>query len=198
MVKVIGLTGSIAVGKSTVTARLRELGYQVVDADVLARDAIEKGTKGYDQIRDEFGCIDESGQVDRKKLGDIVFHDKEMKNKLENIIHPFVIENMQKSIDSCHDSLIFLDIPLLYETHLDKMCDSVIVVYVNEEIQVKRLMNRNHITKEKALHLMKQQMSIEIKKQYADYIIDNSLGVNELYQEINRVLGVLEYEIIHE
>ena len=118
MVKVIGLTGSIAVGKSTVTHYLLTHGYQVVDADLLAHHALEKGTSCYEKVINIFDCLDENQNIDRKKLGKIVFQDKNKKQILENIIHPYVIEQMQTSILECQDDLIFLDIPLLFEAQI--------------------------------------------------------------------------------
>lgn len=96
MVKVIGLTGSIAVGKSTVTQYLLTHGYQVVDADYLSHQALMKGTSSYEQVKNIFGCLDSNGDVDRKKLGQIVFQDKHKKQQLENIIHPYVIQQIKK------------------------------------------------------------------------------------------------------
>ena len=198
MSKVIGLTGSIAVGKSSVTQYLKTHGYQVLDADEISKQALNKGTKCYERVKELFDCLDENQNIDRKKLGNIVFHDPHKKQQLENIIHPYVIEVMKQGIDDCQDELIFLDIPLLFEVHLEDMCDKIIVVYVDEETQMKRLMKRNHISKEAALHLMSQQISIEKKKTMGDYIIDNRHDFLDLYQEIERVIKVLHDETIYE
>lgn len=198
MVKVIGLTGSIAVGKSTVTQYLLTHGYQVVDADYLSHQALMKGTASYEQIKKTFDCLDENDDVDRKKLGQIVFQDQHKKQQLEAIIHPYVINQMQRSIQNCQKNLIFLDIPLLFEVHLESLCDKIIVVYVDEKTQSQRLMKRNHITLEEAQHLMKQQISIEKKKDMGDYIINNNQNFEDLYQDIERVIKVIKDEVIHE
>lgn len=198
MVKVIGLTGSIAVGKSTVSRYLITHGYQVLDADLISKEALNLGTSCYEKVKELFGCVGQDGSIDRKELGKIVFHDSQKKKELENIIHPYVIEQMQKGIQECQDDLIFLDIPLLFEAHLEYLCDDIIVVYVDEKTQMQRLMNRNHIASSDALNLMNQQISIEKKKQMGDYIIDNRLNYQDLYIEIERVLKVIKDEVIHE
>lgn len=198
MVKVIGLTGSIAVGKSTVSRYLITHGYQVLDADLISKEALNFGTSCYEKVKELFGCVKQDGLIDRKKLGNIVFHDHQKKKELEDIIHPYVIEQMQKGIQECQDDLIFLDIPLLFEAHLEYLCDHVIVVYVDEKIQMQRLMNRNHISSSDALNLMSQQISIEKKKEMGNFIIDNRLNYQDLYIEIERVLKVIKDEVIHE
>lgn len=198
MVKVIGITGSIAVGKSTVTQYLRTLGYHVLDSDEISRQALDKGEVCYQKVVEEFGCVDEQGNIDRKALANIVFHDRDKKIILENIIHPYVVEQLQKGIETCQEDIIFLDIPLLYEAHLEYLCDKIIVVYVDEKIQSQRLMSRNDINEKQAKHLMSQQISIEDKKQKADYVIDNRLDLAHLYQNIERILKVMMDEIIHE
>ena len=198
MVKVIGLTGSIAVGKSTVSRYLITHGYQVLDADLISKEALNPGTCCYQRVKEIFGCVKDDGYIDRKKLGEIVFYDKEKKQVLEDIIHPYVIEQLKKGIKECQDDLIFLDIPLLYEIHVESLCDKVIVVYVDERTQMNRLMKRNHISQKEALNLMQQQISIEKKKMLGDFIIDNRLDYQELYIEIERVIKEIKDEIIYE
>ncbi|WP_028044127.1 dephospho-CoA kinase [Candidatus Stoquefichus massiliensis] len=198
MTRVIGITGSIAVGKSTVTQYLLTHGYCVEDADKISHQALNKGTSCYEKVIEKFDCLNEDGTINRQKLGQIVFHNKDKKQDLENIIHPYVIETMQKRIDQYQGKLIFLDIPLLFESHLEFMCDKIIVVYVDEQTQIQRLMKRNHITQDEAVHLMKQQISIEKKKILGDYIIDNRLNYEDLYKNIEKVLEVLKDETIYE
>lgn len=198
MVKVIGLTGSIAVGKSTVSRYLITHGYPVLDADVISKEALNIGTTCYQKVKELFGCVKEDGTIDRKELGKIVFNNQEKKEMLENIIHPYVIEHIQHGIQNCQDDIIFLDIPLLFEAHLEYLCDYIIVVYVDEKTQMNRLMNRNHISSQDAFNLMKQQISIEKKKEMGDFIIDNRMNYQELYIEIERVLKVIKDEVIYE
>ncbi|MCD8027502.1 MAG: dephospho-CoA kinase [Erysipelotrichaceae bacterium] len=194
--KVIGITSSIAGGKSTVTNYLRKKGYTVLDADEISHHALDKGTRSYYQVMEMFKeCVDENRNINRHKLGQIVFNDSRMKKQLEDIIHPYVSSTMKKQIQQSDEDVIFLDIPLLYEAHFEYLCDKIIVVYVDEDIQCERLMKRNHIDKQEAFHLMQQQMSIEEKKNKADYVLDNSLGFEDLYQNIERILNS---EIIYE
>jgi len=195
MTKVIGLTGSIAVGKSTVTHYLMTHGYQVLDADKISHHALDQGTECYEKVKDIFGCVDHDGNINRQQLGQIVFYDQKKKKQLEDIIHPYVIEELKKGICACQDAVIFLDIPLLYEIHLEYLCDQIIVVYVDEKTQMERLMKRNHIDEDQALNLMQQQISIEKKKEMADFVIDNRQSFEALYQDIERVL---KDEIIYE
>ena len=198
MTKVIGITGSIAVGKSTVTSYLITHGYTVLDADEISHHALDKGTSSYEMVKELFGCLNDDLTINRKTLGEIVFHDEYKKQQLENIIHPYVISELKKGIDNCEDKLIFLDIPLLFEVHLESLCDKIVVVYVDEKTQQERLMKRNHISSEDAKHLMSQQISIEVKKDMGDYIIDNRMMFENLYIEIERILKELKDETIYE
>ncbi|MEG0277456.1 MAG: dephospho-CoA kinase [Coprobacillus sp.] len=198
MSKVIGLTGSIAVGKSTVTSYLLTHGYTVLDADEISRHALDIGKPCYEMVKELFGCLNDDLSINRKALGEIVFHDTYKKQQLEDIIHPYVIDELKKGIDACKAEFVFLDIPLLFEVHLESLCDKIVVVYVDEKTQAQRLMNRNHISMEEAKHLMSQQISIEIKKEKADFIIDNRLMFENLYIEIERILKELKDEIIYE
>ena len=197
MVKVIGITGSIAVGKSTVTRYLLMHGYQVLDADKISKEALNVGTACYNKVVSLFNCVNDDLTIDRKALGAIVFSDALKKKQLEDIIHPHVLETLNKGIKECEDELIFLDIPLLFEAKLEYLCDKIIVVYVDENTQMHRLMERNHIDEDAAMHLMKQQMSIEDKKKLGDYIIDNRFNHEDLYKNIERVLKEIKDEIIH-
>ena len=192
---VVGITGSIAVGKSSVTNYLRSKGYKVVDADEITHRSYQKGTKCYYQIIENFDCLDQNEEIDRKCLGNIIFSHQEKKKLLESIVHPYVIECIQKEINQS-SGLIFLDIPLLYEISLESLCDKIIVVYVDEKTQLKRLMERNHILEKEAQKLINSQISIEIKKLLADYVIDNRFSFDKLYQNIDRELEVIKNEAV--
>ena len=183
--KVIGITGSIACGKSTVTDYLLKLGYQVVDSDKISREALTKDLDCIFQVEQLFDCV-ENGKVDRKKLGRIIFHDEKAKKQLEGIIHPYVIKKLKQAIQSCQDSVIFLDIPLLYESHLEYLCDEIMIVYLSEEKQLERLMKRDHIDQDYARVIMNNQISIEEKKKRAQIIIDNNGTIDQLYDQLNQ------------
>lgn len=192
--KVYGITGSIACGKSTVTSYLREKGYVVIDADQLSRDALTIDQDCILKVKTLFGCVND-GVVDRKALGRIIFHDQNAKKQLEGIIHPYVISKMKEEMIHHKDkTCIFLDIPLLYESHLEYLCDQVIVVYLDEMNQLQRLMKRDQIDKEYAYTIMHNQISSLKKKEMADIVLDNNQGIEQLYQQINQLLERINHE----
>lgn len=194
--KVYGITGSIACGKSTVTNYLREHGYLVIDADRISREALTIDQGCIEKIDQLFHCV-HGGIVDRKALGKKVFHDAKAKKMLENIIHPYVISRLKEAIQENQDlSCLFLDIPLLYESHLEYLCDSIIVVYLDEKQQVKRLMERDHIDEEYALTIMKNQISSDKKKEMANIVLDNTKEPAFLYQQIEQLMKGIENERI--
>ena len=165
--EIFGITGSIATGKSTVTNYLRDKGYLVVDSDKLAYDALTIDQDCINKTKTRFNLPE--GKIDRKKLGKIIFNDKEIE-------------------DNRDLKYIFLDIPLLYESKLEYLCDKVIVVYLSLEDELKRLMERDQIDKEYAKLIIANQMSIETKKEKADIILDNSGSLENLYKQIEELL----------
>ena len=173
--KVLGITGSIETGKSTVTNYLKQRGYLVVDSDKLAYDALTIDEVCIKQTKNRFDLP--AGPIDRKALGRIIFNDKQAKKDLEEII-----------VLNQHLDLIFLDIPLLFESNLEYLCDAVIVVYLKEDEEIKRLMKRDNIDEDYARLIIGNQMSIEEKKMRADIVLDNNQGLDELYQQIETLL----------
>ena len=194
MRNVIGLTGSIASGKSTVSAKLRELGYFVIDCDEIAHRIIKKARVGYYPVVAEFGeeILDSIGHIDRKKLGKIIFEDKSKKEKLNQILHPIIKDIVIKDINEYNHGLIFLDCPLLFETDFHELCDSTVVVYVNMDTQIQRLMARDGITFPEALTKIYAQMSMDKKLELADYVIDNCHSLGDLDWQIKQLLFKLE------
>ncbi|MBT2574132.1 dephospho-CoA kinase [Bacillus sp. ISL-51] len=193
---VIGLTGGIASGKSTVARMLIERGITVIDADIIAKQAVEKGMPAYGQIIDAFGedILLENGELDRRKLGSIVFTDEQKRLALNKIVHPAVRAEMMKQRDeavSRHESFVVLDIPLLYESKLEYLVDKVIVVTVTAETQLKRLMERNSLTEEEALSRITSQMPLVDKTKRADNVIDNSGSVEKTKQQLDDILKSL-------
>ena len=185
--KVLGITGSIATGKSTVTNYLKQRGYLVVDSDKLAYDALTIDEVCIKQTKNRFDLP--AGPIDRKALGRIVFNDRKAKKDLEDIIHPYVIKRIKDVIaDNQDKKFIFLDIPLLFENNLEYLCDKIIVVYLNEQEEIKRLMKRDNIDEDYARLIIGNQMSIEEKKMRADIVLDNNQGLDELYQQIETLL----------
>ena len=185
--KVYGITGSIATGKSTVTNYLREKGYLVVDSDKLAYDALTIDEDCIDRVKKRFDLHGDT--IDRKALGRIVFNDPIAKKDLENIIHPYVINKIKETIHNNQNlKIIFLDIPLLFESNLEYLCDKIIVVYLNYQEEVKRLMKRDNIDEKYAKIIISNQMNIEDKKRLADIVLDNNKTLENLYQQIDLML----------
>ncbi|WP_369041487.1 dephospho-CoA kinase [Staphylococcus warneri] len=193
MSKVIGLTGGIASGKSTVSELLTAFGFKVVDADTAAREAVAKGTPGIEKVREVFGdeAIDENSEMDRKYMGDLVFNYPGERIKLNEIVHPIVREIMeekkQQFLKEGHN--VIMDIPLLYENELQDTVDEVWLVYTSESIQIDRLMERNDLTQEEAKARVYSQISIDKKSRMADHVIDNLGDKLELKQNLERLLS---------
>jgi len=178
---IIGLTGGIACGKSTVAAMLAELGAFVVDADRIAREVVMPGEPALAEVAAVFGqaVIRDDGSLDRKKLGEIVFADPEKRKRLEAILHPAIRERMWATIRRVKADepgrIVVADIPLLYETGQEHLYDGVIVVYVPRVVQIERLLQRNpELSEAQARERIQAQMDIERKKELADWVIDNS------------------------
>ncbi|HDP2614749.1 TPA: dephospho-CoA kinase [Staphylococcus aureus] len=192
MPKVIGLTGGIASGKSTVSELLSVFGFKVVDADKAAREAVKKGSKGLAQVREVFGdeAIDENGEMNRRYMGDLVFNHTEKRLELNAIIHPIVRDIMEEEKQEYlkQGYNVIMDIPLLFENELENTVDEVWVVYTSESIQMDRLMQRNNLSLEDAKARVYSQISIDKKSRMADHVIDNLGDKLELKQNLERLL----------
>ncbi|GAA5761063.1 dephospho-CoA kinase [Staphylococcus aureus] len=192
MPKVIGLTGGIASGKSTVSELLFVFGFKVVDADKAAREAVKKGSKGLAQVREVFGdeAIDENGEMNRRYMGDLVFNHPEKRLELNAIIHPIVRDIMEEEKQEYlkQGYNVIMDIPLLFENELENTVDEVWVVYTSESIQMDRLMQRNNLSLEDAKARVYSQISIDKKSRMADHVIDNLGDKLELKQNLERLL----------
>jgi dephospho-CoA kinase len=191
---VIGLTGGIASGKSTVANMLIEKGITVIDADIIAKQAVERGMPAYRQIIDEFGedILLENGDIDRRKLGALVFTNEQKRLALNSIVHPAVREEMLKRRDESianQETFVVLDIPLLFESKLESLVDKIIVVSVTKELQLGRLIKRNQLTEEEALSRIRSQMPLEEKVSRADNVIDNSGTLEETKQQLEEILS---------
>jgi dephospho-CoA kinase len=171
----LGLTGGIGTGKSYVVRRLREAGVPVVDADVLARDAVARGTPGLDAIVARFGrdVLTPDGDLDRARLGALVFRDVDARRDLEQIVHPVVRRGIATFFESRPpDTLLAVaDIPLLYETRRERQFDKVLVVACAPALQIERVMARDALSREDAERRLAAQLPIEEKVRRADYVI---------------------------
>lgn len=195
---IIGLTGGIATGKSTVASMLRERGAAIVDADQVAREVVEPGRPALREIVNRFGpaILNEDGTLNRKKLGEIVFADPARRKELEAITHPAIRARMREMTAALQaedpDRLIVADIPLLFEAGLERQYECVLLVYVPREIQKERLMKRDGLTEEEAERRLAAQMDIEEKKRRADYVIDNSGTPEETARQVDLFLRSLD------
>lgn len=193
MALVIGLTGSIATGKSTVSNMFKQLSIPVVDADVIARNVVEPHTETHSKIVNVFGkdILHDDRTLNRKKLGKLVFSNEEKRKQLNAIIHPAIRKEMLLQRDNLIASgkkCVVLDIPLLFENKLMHFVDKVIVVYVDEEIQLKRLMDRDNYSVEEAKKRIQAQMPVSKKAKMADAIVDNSRTKEDSYNQLVTIL----------
>jgi len=189
---VIGLTGGIASGKSTVSAKLKELGAAVIDADLLARDVVRKGEIAYNKIVQCFGAdiLLPNGDINRKKLGNIVFSDKEKLALLNSITHPEIINRMKERIQELKAEgakVIVVDAAILIEMGLHKYVDSVWVLSVDRETQLKRLVERDKFNYREAENRVNSQFTDEVRKKYADVVIDNSKPIEEVEKRLEEL-----------
>lgn len=184
---IIGLTGGIASGKSTVSKYLTEKGYKVYDADKIAKDISEKKSV-QEEIILNFGnkILAENGNIDRKKLKAIVFENKNELKKLNDIIHPKVIEFYKELKEKNIDEVIIFDVPLLFESGIDKLCDKILVVISDYEIQLNRIVERDKIDKDLASKIIKSQISNEERIKKADIVIENNSSIEELFEKVER------------
>ena len=197
----IGLTGSIATGKSTVTNMLKELGAFVIDCDKTARDVVAPGTRGLAKIEAAFGkaAVAADGSMDRVYIGDLVFRNPGMKKRLENILFPLIFEALDEELLRLEREgatpVVFLDMPLLYEVKYDSYVDEVWLVYVPFEVQLSRLMKRNGYTKEEALLRIHSQISVDKKKSLAQQVIDNSGTLEDTKEQVRSLWERLQMRL---
>ena len=190
---IIGITGSIACGKSTVSNYLKSKGYIVIDADKIGHEALDD-----DYVKEKlvlaFGNeILEDNKINRQKLGELVFGSSSNLNVLNSIVHPEIRKKILEKIDKNNDKeLIFIDVALLFEAKFDDLVDKIIVVYVDENTQLTRLMKRNSISKKEALSRIVSQMSPIEKAKLGDYTVNNNLDVINTYEQVDKVLSELK------
>ncbi len=190
---ILGLTGSIATGKSTVSDLFRKKGIPVICADLLAREAVRRDTPALKKIARVFGksMITQNGVLNRRKLGHLIFNEAKLRTKLNAIVHPEVVRLFRQHIarhKKRHTPMIVLDIPLLFEAKLENLCDKIMVVATTPRQQLERLIKRNKMTEMEAKARIASQIPIEKKKKWADIVIDNSQSLVILKKQINEFL----------
>lgn len=189
----LGLTGGIATGKSTISTYLGSKNIPILDADKIARQVVEPGTPGLSEIVQYFGdaILQDDQTLNRKALGQIVFNNEQALQKLNEITHPRIQQMMMDQLAVLEQSdvpLVILDIPLLLENHNAAGADAVMLVTIPKQLQLERLMNRNHLTEVEAESRIAAQMPLAEKEKLADYIIDNSGSIVDTYKQVNWVI----------
>ena len=189
----IGITGSIACGKSTVSDYLIDKGYTIIDADKLGHVALTSDDVKR-KLAEKFGDeILENNEISREKLGKLVFGNDDNLKLLNSIIHPKIKELILKLQEEHKDEdLVFLDIALLYEANFVDLVEKVAVVYVDEDVQLERLMTRNSLSKEEAVKRIESQMSPREKASLGDFVINNSYSKEDTFQQIDEILEKLK------
>jgi dephospho-CoA kinase len=192
----IGITGGIASGKSYVCSEIKKLGYPLIDCDQINRDFQQIGMPIYNEIVKHFGneFLNEDKTINKTELGKLIFSNEEKRLLLNSISHPLIIGEMKRQIEK-NDGLIFMEIPLLYETGLEYLCDKIICVFVDEKIQINRLMARDGIEYDYTINKIKSQMPLSLKKDKSDYIIDSSNGFDDTKKQINEIIEKLKEAI---
>lgn len=194
--KIIGLTGSIATGKSTAANIIRLLGYQVIDADKVAHELMDKGEANYNAILETFGnqILDKNALIDRNILGEIVFSDRNKLDLLNSLTHSNIFRKINSIIEKSENEVIFIELPILFELKLqDKLSldiDETWLVYVDYEKQLERLMTRNDLSFEQAENRINSQMDVELKRKHADVVLFNDLDINHLRKQIKKRLDI--------
>ena len=195
MALIVGLTGGIVGGKSTVASMFKDLGAKIIDADKLGHSVILPHRPAWKKIVNLFGkdILRNNLTIDREKLGKTVFANQTLLKKLNEITHPEIIKMIKKEIDlvknTTHNQgkILIIDAALIYEAKIDRLMDKIIVVYINEDEQVKRLTERNNLSKEEALQRIKSQIPMKEKVKMADYVIDNSSSLNKTKKQVEKI-----------
>ena len=195
MTYILGLTGGIASGKSTVSAYLAQNGALIIDADLIARQVVAKKSSGLKQIVAKFGgeILTASGELDRKKLGKLVFSNKDLLKNLTDITGPLIRAEILREIEAAKKAqvkLVVLDIPLLFETGYQTLCDKVMVVTIPSKSQLERVMKRDNLSAAEARKRIANQLPASKRNELADVLIDNSKSVAETYQQVLKWLKI--------
>lgn len=197
MAFVLGITGGIATGKSSVVKHIKQLGFPVVDADIIARHLLDQNMPAYNEIVKVFGSeiLQENGEINRQLLGALVFNHPDKLKQLDELMAPFLQESILAAIKqaSQNQKLVIVDVPLMYEKGYDEWMDQVAVVYCTPEQQLNRLMKRNQLTEKEAKQRINSQLPIEMKKLLAEIVFDNSANLKQTLEQVNTWLSNRKY-----
>lgn len=195
---IIGLTGGIATGKSTVADMFKTLGAIIVDADIIARKVVQPTTSVWQAIVDFFGqgILNADLSINRERLADLVFSESSLLQKLNEITHPEIRAKIEKEINTFTPSekIIIIDAPLLIESQMISLVDKLFVVHVSEKIQIERLMKRNNFNEQEAKNRIHAQIPLEKKLKLADIVIDNNGTIEELREKIKQIWKVILFQ----
>jgi len=195
MALIIGLTGGIVSGKSTVASMFRDLGAKIIDADKLGHSVILPNKPAWKKIVKIFGkdILQNDLTIDREKLGKIVFANQTLLKKLNEITHPEITKLIKKEINLARnethnqEKILIIDAALIYEAKIDRFMNKIIVVYIDKDEQIRRLIKRNNLSKDEALQRIKSQMSMKEKVKMADYVIDNSSSLDKTKEQVKKI-----------
>ena len=191
---ILGLTGGIGTGKSTVANMLREKNIPVVDTDSISKEIIEY-PEIIEKIKAEISSkiFNNENKLDRKKLSEIVFENKDKLKKLNEIMHPIILKKMWEEVEKLKKDykIIVVDIPLLFEINMEKEVDKILLIYASKEIQLKRIMERDGRTREEAIKIINSQMPLYKKREKSDYIIQNNDSLEKLKKNLDKVVQKL-------
>ncbi len=196
MALIVGLTGGIATGKTTVASMFEEHAVPVIDTDRLAREAVEPGRPALEKLIDQFGAgiVDEAGILDRDALARKVFYDRHARRKVERIVHPYVKEaalEQSRALRDQGEKLIVWDVPLLFETDFHTLVDLTVLVFARRKDQISRLKARDDIDEAFAIRKIKAQLPLSKKRELADFVIDNSKSLKETRKDFQRVFSAI-------
>jgi len=191
----IGITGGIGSGKSAVSSFIKSMGYPLIDADIIARRILDRGTKAYADTVTVFGVeiLRANGDVNRERLGEIIFNDSNQRQKLNDILHPAIYDEMERQYIEFSKaySLVFADIPLLIENNRMDRFDEVWVVYAPEALRVARIMERDSVEENYARVKIAAQMSLDEKKKFATRVFYNDSSLEVLKEQVEEAVGKL-------
>lgn len=194
---ILGLTGGIASGKSTASNFLRELGYEIVDADRIAHEILDH-PQCREKLVETFGreILGRDGKINRKILGEKALGSREELRKLNAIVHPAVIAELERRKAAVPEKkLVIFDIPLLFEVNLQYLCDRILLIYTDRETQIKRAITRDGSDRERIMKIIDSQADVEEKIRKSHYVIDNSEDIGQLKSKIRKVIDLLERDV---